>query len=102
MATRLKKGDKVKVISGKDKGKEGEILQVNQEKNQCTVEKINIVKKHKKKTQESAGGIIEVPAPIHVSNVMLICPIEKKPVKVGYQSVDGTKKRKSKSKGNLF
>ena len=70
----LKKGDKVVVIAGSYKGTEGEVLEVLPKKNRVIVEQVNIRKKHQKPTNESAGGIIEKAAPIHISNVMLVDP----------------------------
>ena len=69
MSNRLKKDDLVKINAGKDKGKEGKILEVNPKKNQVIVEGVNL-SKHKKKTDKSEGGIIEVSRPIHQSNVI--------------------------------
>ena len=71
----IKKGDKVKVLAGKDKGKEGTILRSLPQKQRVVVEKVNIVKKALRPTQQNPqGGISSVEAPIHVSNVMLVCP----------------------------
>ena len=71
----IKKGDKVKVLAGKDKGKEGTILRSLPQKQRVVVEKVNIVKKALRPTQQNPqGGISSVAAPIHVSNVMLVCP----------------------------
>ena len=103
MSNRLKKDDLVKINAGKDKGKEGKILEVNSKKNQVIVEGVNLSKLHKKKTDKSEGGIIEVSRPIHQSNVTLICPEKKVPTKVGYKTIkDGNKKRVSKVSGATF
>ena len=76
----IKKGDKVKVLAGKDKGKEGTILRSLPQKQRVVVEKVNIVKKALRPTQQNPqGGISSVEAPIHVSNVMLVCPSCKQP-----------------------
>ena len=78
----IKKGDKVKVLAGKDKGKEGTILRSLPQKQRVVVEKVNIVKKALRPTQQNPqGGISSVEAPIHVSNVMLVCPSCKQPNK---------------------
>jgi large subunit ribosomal protein L24 len=70
----IKKDDKVKVITGKDKGKIGKVLKVNQKKQRILVENINVVKRHTKPTaQNRQGGIVESEAPIHWSNVMVMC-----------------------------
>jgi large subunit ribosomal protein L24 len=82
---KLIKGDKVKVLIGKDKGREGEITRVFPKKNKVVVKGLNIFKKHIKATQQSKGGIIEKERPFLVSKVILICPECKKAVRVGYQ-----------------
>ncbi|XJZ27449.1 50S ribosomal protein L24 [Bacillota bacterium Lsc_1132] len=95
---RVKKGDKVRVISGKDKGKTGEILAAYPKESRVLVEGVNIVKKHSKPSQANPqGGIISQEAPIHVSNVMPIDPKTGNPTRVGYQVVDGKKVRVAKS-----
>jgi len=88
----VKKGDKVKVISGKDKGKTGVVLAAFPKKNRVLVEGVNLIKKHAKPSQENPqGGIITKEAPIHVSNVMPIDPKTGEPTRVGYKIVDGKK-----------
>jgi large subunit ribosomal protein L24 len=99
----VKKGDKVQVISGKDKGKQGVILAAFPRNNRVLVEGVNIVKKHAKPTQANPqGGIIEKEAPIHVSNVMALDPKTGVPTRVGYQLVDGKKVRVAKKSGELL
>ncbi|WP_251553889.1 50S ribosomal protein L24 [Neobacillus muris] len=94
----VKKGDKVRVISGKDKGKTGVILAAYPKDNRVVVEGVNIVKKHSKPSQlNPQGGIVSFEAPIHVSNVMPIDPKTGNPTRVGYQTVDGKKVRVAKS-----
>ncbi len=78
---KLRKKDKVVVLSGKDKGKTGEILQVLPDSMRVLVSKINIVTKHKKGTQVDPGGIQKLEAPIAYSNVMLVCPKCEKPIR---------------------
>jgi large subunit ribosomal protein L24 len=96
----VKKGDKVQVISGKDKGKQGVILAAYPKKQRVLVEGVNIVKKHSKPTQANPqGGIIEQEAPIHVSNVMPLDPKTNEPTRVGYKVVDGKKIRIAKKSG---
>ncbi|MEK4948925.1 50S ribosomal protein L24 [Bacillus sp. FSL W8-1127] len=96
----VKKGDKVMVISGKDKGKTGVILAAFPKKNRVIVEGVNIVKKHAKPSQlNPQGGIISQEAPIHVSNVMPLDPKTNEPTRVGYQIVDGKKIRIAKKSG---
>ncbi|NUU99068.1 50S ribosomal protein L24 [Marinitoga sp. 1154] len=90
---KIKKGDLVKVISGKDKGKEGKILRVIPKLNKVIVENVNIVKKHQRPTQQlREGGIIEQPSPIHISKVMIVCPSCGKPTRVGYRFLEEGKK----------
>ena len=93
MATKLKvkKGDKVVVITGRDKGKQGEILEVRREENRVLVRGVNMVKRHQRQTQTEQGGIISKEAPIHVSNVAHIDPKTQKPTRVGFK-MDGDKK----------
>lgn len=99
----VKKGDKVKVITGKDKGKTGVILKALPKKDRVIVEGVNIVKKHAKASQENPqGGIIEFEAPIHVSNVMVIDPKTGEPTRVGYKIEDGKKVRISKKSGAVL
>lgn len=94
----VKKGDKVRVISGKDKGKTGVILAAYPKESRVLVEGVNIVKKHSKPSQANPqGGINSQEAPIHVSNVMPIDPKSGNPTRVGYQTVDGKKVRVAKS-----
>ena len=80
---RLKTGDKVIVITGSNKGKEGIIKKVLRDSDKVIVEGVNIVKKHRKGNGQDSGGIMEIEAPIHASNVMLLDPKTKKPPRVG-------------------
>ena len=91
----LKKDDKVKVIAGKDKGKIGKVLKVNQKKNRVLVENINMIKRHSRPSaQNRQGGIVEREAAIHWSNVMLMCNKCMSPVRIKTQILeDGKKKR---------
>ncbi|MFC0612699.1 50S ribosomal protein L24 [Scopulibacillus daqui] len=99
----VKKGDKVQVISGKDKGKQGVILKAYPSKNRVVVEGVNIVKKHSKPTQMNPqGGIIEQEAPIHVSNVMPLDPKTNEPTRVGYKIENGKKVRIAKKSGEVL
>ncbi|MFH0788396.1 MAG: 50S ribosomal protein L24 [Pseudomonadota bacterium] len=101
---RIKKNDKVMVISGKEKGKVGKILKVFPEKNRVIVEKVNYVKRHTRPGGKvSKGGIIEREAPLHVSNVMLICGKCTDPVRVSYQKQpDGKTARLCKKCGEIL
>ena len=93
----FKTGDKVVVISGKDKGKEGKITHVLRNENRVVVEGVNVVKKHVKGNGQQAGSINDVEAPINASNVMIIDPKTKKPTRIGHKiDKDGKKIRISK------
>lgn len=99
----VKKGDKVKVITGKDKNKEGIVLEAFPKKDRVIVEGVNIVKKHQKPNNAAPqGGILEKEAPIHVSNVMLIDPKSGEATKVGYKVVEGKKVRVAKKSGEIL
>lgn len=99
----IKKNDKVKVIAGKDKGKEGTVEKVFPAQDRVIVKGINIVKKHQKPTNANPnGGIVEVEAPIHVSNVMLIDSSNNEATRVGFKVVDGKKVRVSKKSGEIL
>ena len=93
MATKLKvkKGDKVVVITGRDKGKTGEVLKVLREENRLIVQGVHMVKRHQRQSMTVQGGIIEKEAPIHVSNVAHIDPKSQQPTRVGYR-MDGERK----------
>ena len=89
----IKKNDVVFVIAGKEKGKRGRVLSVYPSKDMMLIEKINMIKKHMKPTRKYAqGGIIEKEAPVHISNVMLICPKCDKPTRVGNSVLQSGKK----------
>ncbi len=90
--TKLKKNDKVRVIAGKDKGKDGTIIAFVPEKNRVIVEGVHIVKKHVKASATTKGGIIEKEAPIHISNVMLVCPHCNRPTRVGIKFLESGEK----------
>ncbi len=92
LKTKLKKGDKVKVISGRDRGKEGSIISFIPKKNRIIVEGVNIVKRHQKPSQMSKGGIIEKEASIHISNVQLVCPHCSEATRVGFKYLDSGEK----------
>lgn len=96
----VKKGDKVKVITGKDSGKEGTVLEAYPNKNRVLVEGINMVRIHSKPSQENPqGGILNQEAAIHVSNVMPIDPKTGEPTRVGYEVRNGEKIRIAKKSG---
>ena len=89
---RLKKGDTVKVIAGKEKGKTGKILSTIPDKQRVVVEKINLIKKHQRPDAKGKGGIVEKEGPIHVSNVMYLCDKCGSGVRIGYKILDDGKK----------
>jgi large subunit ribosomal protein L24 len=97
---KIRKGDEVIVLTGKDKGKSGEITKMLVSKGRAVVQGVNLVKRHTKQTQTSEGGIFTKEAPIHVSNLALKDPKTGKATKAGYKmNKDGTKTRVSKSSG---
>ena len=99
----VKTGDKVRVIAGKDKGKEGTITKTIAAKDRVVVEGVNIVKKHQKPSNAyPQGGVIDVEAPLHVSNVQLLDPSTNQPTRVGHQVVDGKKVRVAKKSGKTL
>ena len=98
----IKKGDQVVVISGADKGSKGEVLKVLPSKGRAIVEQCNVVKKHMKPTQDNPGGIVEMEAPIHLSNLMLIDPKTGEPTRVGRKVVDGKLVSYSKKSGEII
>ena len=93
---KIKQGDKVVIIAGKDKGKEGKVLKTLRASSKVIVEGVNIVKKHIKPNGGEEGRIAEIEAPLHVSNVMLYDEKAKKGTRVGYEVKDGKKTRVSK------
>ncbi|MGN7611622.1 50S ribosomal protein L24 [Magnetococcales bacterium HHB-1] len=101
--TRLKKGDTVVVIAGKDRGKTGNILRVLPKKNRVLVEKVNMVRRHTKPTQDSQGGIISKESPIHISNVMMVDPSSGKGTRLGVKTLeDGRKVRVARRSGETL
>ncbi len=96
----IRKGDRVKVIAGKDKGKESRVLRVYPHKERLVVEHVNMIKKHQRATQKQPkGGILEIEGTIHVSNVMLLCPSCGQATRVGRKREDGTRVRTCKKCG---
>ena len=101
--TKIKRDDLVLVIAGKDKGRRGKVLRVFPRRSRVMVEKVNVVKRHQRPTQTIQGGIIEKEAPIHLSNVMLICPKCGEPTRVGFKFLqDGRKVRSCKKCGEII
>ena len=103
MGMRIRRDDEVIVISGKDRGKSGRVLRVDAAKERVFVEGLNIIKRHQRPSQvpggDSVGGVIEKEGPIHVSNVMLIDPKDKKPTRVGVTRENGVRNRVTKRSG---
>lgn len=101
---KIKKGDKVVVIAGayKERDKVRDVLEVLPKKSRIIVDGVNMVKKHLKPSEKDAGGIKEVPAPIHISNVMLVDPKNGEPTRVGRKLVDGKLQRYSKKSGEII
>lgn len=100
---RLKKGDTVKVIAGKEKGKTGKIMNVISKKDRVTVEKVNFIKRHQKPDAKGKGGIVEKEGSLHISNVMFLCGKCNKAVKIGYRALeDGRKVRICKKCNELL
>nr|CRH06669.1 50S ribosomal protein L24 [Candidatus Magnetococcus massalia] len=101
--TDLKKGDRVVVVSGKDKGKQGDILQIIPKKSAVLVEKVNMVKRHTKPQQDQEGGIVEKEAPIHISNVMVLDPSTGKGTRIKKKVLeDGRKVRVAAGSGEVL
>ena len=103
MAAKIKKGDNVIVLVGKDKGRSGTVLSVFPKENKLIVQGVSIRKKHQKQTQSQQGGIIEQEAKLHVSNVAIIDPKDQKASKVGFKFLkDGKKVRFAKKSGEVL
>ena len=103
MSSRVKKGDNVMVITGKDKGKTGEVLNVLPAQQKVVVRGVNIIKRHTKPSQTAPGGIVERENAIHLSNVALIDPTSNKATKIGFRTLeDGRKVRFSKSSNEIL
>ncbi len=99
----IHKGDKVKVIAGKDKGKESRVLRAYPFKERLVVERVNMIKKHARPTQKNPqGGILEIEGTIHVSNVMLVCPSCSQATRVSRKREDGVRVRVCKKCGNAI
>ncbi len=101
MAAKIKKGDKVVVISGRDLGKSGEVLEVRPTVNRAVVRGVNLVKRHQRQTQTQEGGIISKEATIDLSNIAVADPKDGKPTRVGFKTLaDGRKVRFAKRSGD--
>ena len=97
----IRTGDKVRVLAGKDKGKEAKVLAVYPFKERVVVERVNMIKKATRPTQKNPkGGILEIEAPLHVSNVAIVCPKCSQATRIGRKREDGTRIRVCKKCGN--
>lgn len=100
---KMKKGDKVVILTGKDKGKTGEILRVDRKSNRAVVDRQNMIRRHTKPSQTNPGGIVEREASIHISNLALADPKDDAPTRVGYKFLaDGRKVRFAKRSGEVI
>lgn len=100
---KIKKGDTVVILSGKDKGKSGTVLEMVTKSDRVLVQGVNVVKRHTRQSQTSEGGIIAKEAPVHISNVAIADPKDGKPTRVGIKvNDDGTKVRFAKRSGDLI
>ena len=99
MAAKIRKGDTVTVLTGRDKGRSGEVFEVRPDQGTALVRGINMVKRHQKQTQAQEGGIISKEAPVHLSNIAYVGK-DGKPTRIGFKiQADGTKVRVAKSSG---
>ena len=103
MAAKIKKGDRVVVVTGRDKGKTGEVRQVLPVEERAIVAGVNLVRRHTKQTAQSEGGIVSKEASIHLSNIAIVDPKSGKPTRVGFKTLDdGSKVRVAKRSGDLI
>jgi len=100
MAAKIRKGDKVIVVTGRDKGRTGEVVQVMPSEERALVRGVNLVKRHQRQTPSQEGGIISKEAPVHLSNIAVADPKDGKPTRVGFKiGADGRKVRVAKRSG---
>lgn len=101
---KLKKGDRVMVISGRGASDKltGEVLEVLPKQNKVVVQGVNVVRKHQKQTANQDGGIVNKTLPVHASNVAILDPSDNKPTRIGYKVVDGKKVRYAKRSGEII
>ena len=102
MAAKIRKGDKVVVLAGRDKGRSGEVLQVVPKEERALVRGVNMIKRHQRQSMNQEGGIISKEAPIHLSNLALADPKDGKATRVGFKIHDGRKVRVAKRSGELI
>ncbi|NVO13694.1 MAG: 50S ribosomal protein L24 [Rhodoplanes sp.] len=100
MAAKIRKGDKVVVLTGRDKGRTGEVIAVRPSENRALVRGVNMVKRHQRQSANQEGGIISKEAPVHLSNLAVADPKDGKPTRIGFKiQADGTKVRVAKRSG---
>ena len=99
---KIKKGDEVIVLTGRDKGKKGAVLEVLRAECRVRVQGVNMVKRHRRATQTDAGGIVSMEAPLHISNVAHIDPESGRSTRVGYEVKDGNKIRIARRSGKAL
>ena len=103
MAAKIKKGDRVIVLAGRDKGRSGEVVEVRPVEDRALVRGVNMVKRHTRATQQTEGGIISKEMPIQLSNLAVADPKDGKPTRVGFKTLDdGRKVRFAKRSGDLI
>ncbi len=100
---KIRKGDRVIVTTGKDKGKTGDVLKILTKQGRAIVQDVNMIKRHQRPTQTSGGGIVEKEAAIHISNLAHIDPKDDKPTRIGYKTLEGGRKvRFAKRSGEVI
>ena len=92
MAARIRKGDRVVVISGRDKGRTGEVIEVRTAEGRALVRGVNLVKRHQRQTATQEGGIVSKESPVHLSNIAYADPRDGKPTRIGFKILSGGKK----------
>jgi large subunit ribosomal protein L24 len=103
MGAKIKKGDQVIVLTGRDKGKKGEVIRVMPRESRALVRGVNVVRRHQRQSPTQEGGIVSKEAPIHLSNLALEDPKDGKPTRVGFKTLtDGTKVRFAKNSGETI
>ena len=103
MAAKIRKGDKVVVLTGRDNGRTGEVIEVRPTEGRALVRGVNMVKRHQKQTQNQEGGIISMESPINLSNIALADPKDGKPTRVGFKMLaDGSKVRIARRSGEVI
>jgi large subunit ribosomal protein L24 len=99
MAAKIRKGDKVVVLSGRDKGRTGEVIEVRPTEHRALVRGVHMVKRHQRQTAQQEGGIISKEAPVHLSNLAIADPKDGKPTRIGFKVVGDKKVRVAKRSG---